>query len=65
MVKTIDNASRKTVLKNRKRIKFDKIREGDIIEVNNIKWKAVNNPYLSLDLPEGTLEVDLIKMEVT
>lgn len=64
MIKTIDNSTKKTVLKNKKRIKFNKIREGDIIEVNNRKWKAVNDPYLSLDLPEGTLEVDLISLHM-
>ena len=48
-------------------IKFSEIKKGDIISIpvndkHNVFWgkyTAQQNPYLSLDLPEGTTEVSV------
>ena len=55
----IDNFNRKTVVKNGKRIKFEDIKTNDIIKINNKKYRVICDPFLSIDLPEGTLEIEL------
>ncbi len=64
MIKTIDNSTRKTVLKNKKRINFDKLQHNDIIQIgkkDTRRWRVLSNPCSSIHL-RGVLEVDLLEM---
>ena len=58
-MKTIDSIKNETVLKDGSEIKFEDIKKSDTIEIDGKKYIVIQSPYLSLDLPEGTLQADV------
>lgn len=55
----INNLIKKTVVKNKKRIKFKEMKLGDLILYRNVPYKVIQAPYLSINLPEGTYEAEI------
>lgn len=55
----LNDLKAKTVLVNGNVIFFKQLKIGDIFEVDGVKYTAVCNAYLSLDLEAGTFECDV------